>query len=250
MKLKKLFEKYSLAEIFGGDEENFQKLRDTLDELEQLKKVLLLTTSNRFDDDIPKSSLLAILVDEYLGKKKSSLIDVSKLSIYPCTGNVSRADGNSCGIKKAALQDSQKNPSGNIRCWVSYDHPDDDLWKVANAIFEADAVIFFTSIRWGQTNSYYQKLIERLTWLENRHTTLEHDNLLQGKSSGFICIGQNWNTQEVVNTQKKVHEFFGFDINDKLYWSWQYTADVLDETKESYLDSHKQFKKDLKIFIV
>jgi multimeric flavodoxin WrbA len=51
-------------------------------------------------------------------------------------------------------------------------HKDDELWKISKPLFEADVVIFFSSIRWGQTNSYYQKIIERLTWLENRHSTL------------------------------------------------------------------------------
>ena len=250
MKLKKLFEKYNLVEVFGGDQKSYDQLRDTLDELTKLNKILILPTSNRYDEDIPKSTLIAMLIDEFLGPEKSTMINVPKLLIRPCTANISRKDGNSCGIKKAMLQDRQKNPSGDIRCWVSYEHPDDELWKIANAMFEADAVIFLASVRWGQANMYYQNLIERLSWLENRHTTLKGDNLLEGKYSGMICIGQNWRTEEVLETQKKVHEFFGFEINDKLYWNWQYTTDHNDESKESYLDSHKKFKKDFKIFIV
>ena len=30
-----------------------------------------------------------------------------------------------------------KNPTGNIRCWASYNNPDDELYKVANAIGDA-----------------------------------------------------------------------------------------------------------------
>lgn len=247
-KFNELLKKHKLEEVFGNDKKSFQKLQNTLSELEKFNNILLLPCSLRYDDEFPKSTILALLINEYLSET-SSLINVSKLNILPCTGNVSRKDGNSCGIKAASLQDPIKNPSGNIRCWQSYEHKEDELWQIANKIFDADAVIFFASIRWGQANAVYQNLIERLTWLENRHTTLGHDNLLDGKHTGMICIGQNWNGEEVLNTQKKVHEFFGFNPNNKLYWNWQYTKEIQDESKESYKKSYDTFKNDFKIFI-
>lgn len=42
-------------------------------------------------------------------------------------------------------------------------------------------------------NSFYQKLIERLTWLENRHSSLGEENILQKIDAGLIAIGHNWN---------------------------------------------------------
>ena len=130
------------------------------------KQVILLTTSNRYapHGETPKSTQLAYQVQAELGSD-CKLIDVPKLKIHHCEGNVSSVAGNNCGVKEALLKNKGKNPTGLIRCWASVNNEDDELYKVANAIFEADAVIFFISMRWGQANAYYQKLIERLDWI-------------------------------------------------------------------------------------
>jgi hypothetical protein len=94
---------------------------------------------------------------------------------------------------------------------------------------------------------YYQNLIERLTWIENRHNTLGESNLIKNIESGFICVGQNWNGEVVSETQKKVHEFYGFKPNNDLYWNWQYTKNTKDETQKSYKNSYAKFIKDTKI---
>ena len=229
----------------------WKTLKKTLDVLKNKKKVLLLSCSNRYNwdennVDIPKSKLLATYIHEELGDK-SVLIDVTDLKILPCEGNVSRKDGNSCGVLKAKLKDKEKNPSGEHRCWVNINEKSDELWKVSKELLESDAVVFFSSIRWGQTNMYYQNLIERLTWLQNRHSTLGESNVLKNIESGFICVGQQWNGENVNNTQMKVHEFYGFKINKDLYWNWQYTKDHNDESLKSYKDSHEKFIKDTKI---
>jgi multimeric flavodoxin WrbA len=172
-----------------------------------------------------------------LGGDKCTLIDVSKLKIYSCEGNVSSKDGNTCGVKASALKNSKKNPTGNLRCWASYNNPDDELWKIVTPLLESEVVVFMGSIRWGQTNAIYQKLIERLNWIENRHTTLGEKNIVKNIESGFIFIGQNWNGSQVVKVQKKVHEFYGFKPADALYFNWQYTQDILDESKASYKEA-------------
>ena len=247
IKLKDLLSEVGLSEAFATSKE----LQATVNYLNGKKRVLLLTTSNRYqipeeEKDIPKSTQLAQVIKKALGEKVV-LIDVPELKIYPCEGNVSRKDGNSCGLKDALLKSKTKNPSGNHRCWASINNPDDELWKISKELFESDAVVFFASIRWGQANGYYQKLIERLNWIENRHTTLEENNVVKNIEAGFICIGQNWNGPEVVKTQKQVHEFYGFKTPDTLYWNWQYTEDELDETQESYKKSASEFKKTFKI---
>lgn len=228
----------------------YKYLKTTIDILKNKNKVLLLSCSNRHnwdktDIDVPKSKMIASYINNELSN--STLIDVSELNIVPCEGNVSRKDGNSCGILKSKLKDKEKNPSGNHRCWASFNNPKDELWKISKELFESDAVIFFSSIRWGQTNMFYQNLIERLTWLENRHTTLNESNLLKNIESGFICVGQNWNGETVNETQKKVHEFYGFKINNDLYWNWQYTKNMNDESEKSYKNSHQKFIKETKI---
>ena len=110
-------------------------------------------------------------------------------------------------------------------------------------MFESDCVMFFTSIRWGQTNSIYQKLIERLTWLENRHTTLGESNILKDKDVGIIAIGHNWRGKQVIETQKEIFNFFGFNVPSEISWNWQYTDDKFDETKVSYKNAIKTFKE-------
>jgi multimeric flavodoxin WrbA len=229
----------------------WKALNTTIEVLKKKEKVLLLSCSNRYnwDDnntDIPKSKMLAMHIEEQLGSK-AVLIDVTDLKIVPCEGNVSRKDGNSCGSLKSKLKDKEKNPTGHHRCWASINNKSDELWKISKELFESDAVVFFSSIRWGQTNMYYQNLIERLNWLENRHTTLGESNIISNIETGFICVGQNWNGENTNELQKKVHKFYGFKPNNNLYWNWQYTKDVNDETKKSYEKAYDKFIKDTKI---
>lgn len=226
---------------------SYKKLVQSVEFLNTKKKVLFLTTSSRGEwviknlKEEPKSTKLAKAIQNYLGKSKCNLIEVPKLKIYPCEGNVSNMEGNGCGIKKAILKNKQKNPSGNHRCWRSINNPDDELWKISKELFESDCVVFFGSVRWGQMNAEYQKLIERLTWLENRHTTFNESNLLKNIDCGVINVGQNWRGKEVNEVQKEVLKFFGFNVIDSLCWSYQYTNDKKDESQNSYKKSHKDF---------
>ena len=221
-----------------------EKVLGVIEHLKTKNKVLFLTTSNRWEGDKekPKSTLLAEFIQSQVGDKVE-LIDVSKLNIYCCEGNVSRKDGNNCGVKDAELKDKEKNPTGNHRCWASINNKDDELWKVSKPLFEADCIMFFISVRWGQTNSIYQKLIERLDWLENRHSTLGEDNIIQDKEVGIIAIGQNWNGENVISTQKQVLDFYGFKVVDKLCFNWQYTKNATDESEKSYKEAPKAFAK-------
>lgn len=225
-----------------------QNIDNTINFLEKKNKVLFLTTSNRWGkaaDDIPKSTQLAYHIQELLGMKKVEIIDVSKLNIYICEGNVSSANGNSCGAKDALLKNSDKNPSGYHRCWCSINNKDDELWKVSKSLFESDCVVFFGSVRWGQTNSIYQKLIERLCWIENRHTTLRESNIVKDIDAGIVLTGQNWNGSNVIDTQKQVLKFYGFNVVNDISWNWQYTNNANDETKDSYKKAIGEFQDDL-----
>lgn len=245
MKLLRLIEE--IDPNLKKNDPHYKMLLETIKFLEAKKKVLLLTTSNRGEWAIkelkeePKSTKLAKAIQSYLGKSKCKLIEIPDLKIYPCEGNVSHAGGNDCGAKKAVLKDKDKNPTGNHRCWRSINNPDDQLWKVSKELFDSEAVIFFGSIRWGQMNAQYQNLIERLTWIENRHTTLGEKNLVGNISAGIIAVGQNWRGKEVIDVQKQVLKFFGFDVKDKLSWNWQYTKDANDETKSSYKKASTEF---------
>jgi multimeric flavodoxin WrbA len=223
-----------------------KKLETMIEYLKGKENVLLLATSNRWEGDKeqPKSTQLAEFIkNEIKGDTKVELIDVSKLTIHCCEGNVSKMGGNNCGVKDSVLKDKEKNPTGNHRCWASINNKDDELWKISKPLFEADAIVFFVSVRWGQANSIYQKLIERLNWIENRHTTLEEENIVDGKEAGIVGIGQNWNGEVVLQTQKKVLDFYGFEVPDQLSFNWQYTDDALDETAESYKKAPAAFEQ-------
>jgi multimeric flavodoxin WrbA len=222
------------------------KIQRSIDHLRKKKKVLFLTTSNRWagSKELPKSTELAKRMAQESGNVE--LIDVSKLKINPCEANVSVRTGNECGVKGALLKDATRNPSGLHSCWVSFNDPGDELWKVTKPLFEADCVVFFASVRWGQTNSIHQRLIERLTWIENRHTTLGGENIVSGTDAGIILIGHNWRAEEVLKTQVEVLRFFGFNVVPDLCLSWQFTNPE-DEAAESYLAAPKMFDEEFLI---
>lgn len=244
-----------LIDLINEEVENNSLLKNNIDKtlkyLDKKKNILFLTTSSRGKwlkeekNEKPKSSKLA----EYISKKMEkniTIIDVSELKIYNCEGNVSVSEGNQCGVKESLLKNSKKNPSNNHRCWASFNNSDDELWKISKVLLESDCVVFFGSIRWGQMNATYQKLIERLTWLENRHTTFKESNLLEKIDCGVISTGHNWNGENVIKTQKKVLEFFGFNVVNNLCWSHQYLQDPNDETNKNYIKDYKDFMKNLK----
>jgi multimeric flavodoxin WrbA len=206
------------------------------------KKILFLTTSNRWEGEkeLPKSSVIAHELAKQL--KSVEIINVSKLKIFPCEGNVSNKEGNGCGVKAAMLKSN--NTDNFIRCWAAINNPTDEMHKVANAIYNADIVIFFGSIRWGKMNAIYTQLIERLTWLENRHTTLGESNLLKDKETGVIAVGHNWNGKEAVKLEKEVLGFFGFKTPEVLSFNWQYIENKNDETQSGYKKAYADFMKD------
>lgn len=234
----------NLTLILAQDSKAKSFLSDLISYCES-KKVLLLTTSTRWKgDEEPKSTQLARLLNDEL--KESTLIEVPTLKIYECEGNVSKITGNNCGIKESLLKDESKNPSGYHRCWASFNNQDDELWKITKEMFNSDIILFFASQRWGQTNSVFQKLIERLSWIENRKSTLEEDPIpvISKQKAGMILFGHNWMVKETLERELKVLEYFGWDTPPNLSYSWQYTKPE-DETQESYLDAVPALEKDL-----
>lgn len=214
--------------------------------LQTKDRVLFLTTSNRWSGEeggeMPKSTRLAHSLARLLGPQVT-VMDVSKLTLFPCEGNVSTERGNTCGTPDARLANTQKNPSGHHRCWASINNPTDELWKISAELLAADAVVFFGSVRWGQMNAVYQKLIERLTWLENRHSSLGEDNLLATIDAGIVVVGHNWRGKEVVEVQKDVLRFFGFQVPEVLSWNWQFSNNPEDESNTTYQEAAIAFQK-------
>jgi multimeric flavodoxin WrbA len=228
---------------------NFKNIDSTIENLKKFKKVLFLTCSNRNKDiakkQTPKSTILAEVIADNLDNV--TIINVPDLNIYPCEGNVSLEEGNKCGIKDALLKDKEKNPSGYHRCWASINNPDDELWKISKELFESDCVIFFCSVRWGQTNMYYQKLIERLNWINNRHIPYGESNIIKDITSGFIIVGQHEYADVICQLQYEEHKYYGFKVDESLYWYWMaedisYQKETLKGYKESYPEFFKEFK--------
>lgn len=210
--------------------------------------VLLLTTSNRYEKhvwDVPKTTQLARRIEEQLKqrRKRVKVLDVASLRIHTCEGNISGGRGNSCGVRDAKLPDRRKNPTGHHRCWASINNKDDELYKVSRELFRSQAVVFFVSVRWGQTNSVYQRLFERLSWIENRFTSLGEKPIPQLKKleAGIVVFGHNWNDQQVLKTQTKNFEWFGWKTPAALSFNWQYTNDAEEESRESYCDAIEEF---------
>ena len=217
--------------------------------LEKRNDILLLTTSTRYRGeawDVPKTTQLALRVRDHLLRKKrrDTLLDVPNLTIHTCEGNVSSGRGNRCGLLEAKLPDRSKNPTGHHRCWASFNNADDQLYVITRELFRSRIVIFFVSVRWGQTNSVYQRLFERLSWIENRFTTLGEGPIpqLRKLEAGMVLFGQNWNDAQVLKTQRQNFEWFGWRTPAPLSFYWQYTRDADDESPQSYLGAIGEFR--------
>jgi hypothetical protein len=243
-----------LKQLAGADRSGARKRRlidpcsRLIRYLESKNDVLLLTTSNRYEAhkwDIPKTTQLALRIKGHLKQKRKrvTLLDVTKIKIYTCEGNISGRRGNNCGVPEATLRDHGKNPTGQHRCWASINNKDDQLYKVSRELFKSQAVVFFVSVRWGQTNSVYQRLFERLSWIENRITSLGETPIPQLKKleAGIVLFGHNWNDEHVLKTQKQNFKWFGWKTPAALSFNWQYTKDAEEESLESYLGAIEEF---------
>jgi multimeric flavodoxin WrbA len=232
---------------YGPEMENIYPFLTTLS---GEKRVLFITTSNRGEyisskGEKPKSTRLAEHLSDLLKEKGVDVVtmDAAKLKIHNCLGCVSELKGNMCGSPKAKLKDTEKNPHGHLKCWASVDFKDDELWKIANELYNSDAVIFFASNRWGNPNAIYQKLIERLDWIESSYTTYNGPNTVKNKKAGMVLLGQNWRVQESLEVQYHVLNFFGFETPDELFMGWQFTRDTDDEEQKSYQESSSSFEQ-------
>lgn len=219
-----------------------QQIYDNLLKALKGKNSLLIATSNRWGNEFPKTTMLALMLNKELGNR---FIDASKLNIHHCEGNVSSSSlGNHCGEQKANLTDLEKNPSQLHRCWASINNPDDELWKISKLLLDEkiNTIVFFGSIRWGKANSIYAKLLERLTWLENRHTSFNEENILAKKQCGIVLSGHNFNVEKALELEKENLKYFGFNVKDELCYSKQWTLNIDDESLEGYQKEADEFK--------
>jgi hypothetical protein len=65
----------------------------------------------------------------------------------------------------------------------------------------------------------------------------------------YMNSTQGWDAEtikeNVIETQKQVLKFYGFDVQNDICWNWQYTNNANDESKDSYKHAIKEFNEEL-----
>jgi multimeric flavodoxin WrbA len=119
--------------------------------------------------------------------------------------------------------------SGPYRCWAhkhGEEEPEkyggrDEMPQIYDGLMWCDAVIWATSVRWGNHTALMQTIIERMNTLENRHSVYGEDNPLWDKRCGVIVTGQHWKSAEVANRLIEVFNLYGFKSSASGVLSWQ-----------------------------
>lgn len=194
-----------------------------------MKLTLIHTTTHK---DKSTSHLIGDWILQYisesvrlglLDKPSIEVVDASKLHI------VENLSCYASGGRNCASYDA-----GKYRCWAhknSLDSPEeyggvDEMPIIYDAIESSDAVIFLTSVRWGNHSALLQKIIERMNTLENRTSVYGEPNFFANKRCGVVVTGQHWKSQEVASHLISVFCLMGFEVNDLSTLSWQSTFDM------------------------
>jgi len=197
-----------------------------------MKVLLVSTTTNE-----RRSSSRAVLsmVERFLKASGHEIqyIDANKLHIIK---NLScYADG---GRQCADPE------SGPYRCWAhkhGEEEPEkyggrDEMPQIYDGLMWCDAVIWATSVRWGNHTALMQTIIERMNTLENRHSVYGEDNPLWDKRCGVIVTGQHWKSAEVANRLIEVFNLYGFKSSASGVLSWQAEDDMDVELEDNNTD--------------
>jgi len=200
-----------------------------------MKFLIISTTTN---ERRSSSRFLCSLIGRYLRELRHDVnfIDANKLNIVK---NMScYADGG----KQCADPES-----GPYRCWAhkhAEEEPEkyggkDEMSVIYDGLAQADAVIFATSVRWGNHTALLQTIIERMNTLENRHTVYGEPNPLWGKRCGVMVTGQHWKSEDVAQRLVEVFDLYGFDTSPSHILSWQHTQDMNEELEDNNIESLK-----------
>jgi len=138
--------------------------------------------------------------------------------------------------------------SGPYRCWAhkhGEDEPEkyggrDEMPRIYDGLMWCDAVIWATSVRWGNHTALMQTIIERMNTLENRHSVYGEDNPLWDKRCGVIVTGQHWKSAEVANRLIEVFSLYGFKSSASGVLSWQAEDDMNVELEDNNTDAVKR----------
>lgn len=214
-------------------------------------KILIISTTTHRDKSTSKMVLSHI--SDVLNKKHDvDFIDANDLHIVP---------NQSCysdGGKNCASPDA-----GKYRCWahkLSHENPDDykgkdEMGIIYDALEWCDLVIWGTSVRWGSHSALMQKIIERMTNIENRVVVYGEENYVKGKKCGVVVTGNNYESDSVANHLAQQLGWFGFETDPGWTFTWQKSQDIHYEQEddnngplEAYLIS-KDGKKHINRFI-
>lgn len=131
--------------------------------------------------------------------------------------------------------------SGPYRCWA-HKHAEgepekyggkDEMPQIYDGLDWADAVVWATSVRWGNHTALMQTIIERMNTLENRHVVYGERNPLWGKRCGVVVTGQHWKAAEVANRLVEVFDLYGFDTSPSCVLAWQHVYDMNEELEDN-----------------
>jgi len=130
--------------------------------------------------------------------------------------------------------------AGRYRCWahkLSHDNPEqyggrDEMPVLYEGFDWADVVVFGTSTRWESHSALLQKIIERMTNLQNRNVVYGEPNPLAEKKCGVVVTGHNAKSQSVASHLLEVFQWLGFDTNIFYQIVWQKTDNLHSEVPE------------------
>jgi hypothetical protein len=113
---------------------------------------------------------------------------------------------------------------------------------ICDYLFDKDKIFAYLNLDDNEL-FIYQRLYERLSWIENRVSSLGEQPIRQLRrlQAGMVVFGQNWNDARVLKTQKQNFQWFGWKTPAALSFYWQYTTDADEESPESYLGAVEEF---------
>jgi len=131
--------------------------------------------------------------------------------------------------------------AGKYRCWahkLSHDDPlkyggRDQMGALYDTFDWAEIVIFGTSVRWQSHSAILQKIIERMTTLQNRNVVYCEANPLSGKRCGVVVTGHNSMAQNVAAHLLRVFEWLGFNTHIYNQIVWQPSSNIHSEVPET-----------------
>lgn len=192
-------------------------------------KILLISTTTHSDNSTSRRILSVI--SNYLESRGHHILYINAADLHIVDNQSCYAGGKSnCASYEA----------GKYRCWahkLSHDNPEefggaDQMGDIYDGIESADVVIFSTSVRWESHSALLQKIIERMTTLQNRHTVYGEPNPLLHKKCGVIVTGHNSKAQSVASHLLNVLQWIGFDTNIYRQIVWQNNTNLHSEVSD------------------